>query len=213
MSKQISFVLIVLTAAVFLFSFSPPAEDDIRVVWDDGVIISVEHYRARNGMTPLRFCLGEMELHFRMDTAGRVTESGAAAGLDQPVFTLHWESGYLTVGEHRFPFVIAETGMLRTRLRLEQPYARLTMAVNGRQPGVTVTMGSTPLAVKHLRASVREVAPGVSEVVFEGASVLAYADFVYDGVTGQTAAVPHVPLQLNGGEPDGGPRVWSGGER
>jgi hypothetical protein len=145
--------------------------------------ISIEHYRAKNGKTPVCLYAGDLEITLRMDEKGHVR--GFFTPTSPPVFIIDLAANEIQVGNRRFPFSIPAQNPVRTRLRFphqQNSAAFITFKINRVLGQAEVLMGGTTLL--RLNVAFNEMTPGRYELIFKDPFVVTYTDFILESAAG-----------------------------
>jgi hypothetical protein len=176
-------------------AYDPPTRVDFTGSMDSFIVqmsrgnevgISIEHYRANNGMIPVCLYAGELEITLRMNAQGQV-RSYFAPESSPPVFIIDLAAHEIYTEKRRFPFSIQAQTPVRTRLRflhIQNTPAFIAFGISRSLGLAEVRMDGTALPLLRLNIALNETIPGRFELIFKDPFVTTYADFIFEPTAG-----------------------------
>ncbi|MCP5106947.1 MAG: hypothetical protein GY950_26420 [bacterium] len=177
MKKLLALLLIpVFFPGVLLPAVEPGAAGaprEIHMSWgNDCSGICIEHYKEKNGWTPVILFTPDLEIFFHMDKNGRVI--GDVNGMNIDLTTNGIRSG-----ESYFPFTVVERNPVRTRARFSDAKVRVTLKLDALPKQVEVFIGTGRLLSVPVGVTMETIAAGVYRLTVAGPSLLARSDLIY----------------------------------
>jgi len=157
------------------------------------IYLSFEHYKMKDGWTPVVLSVGEVDCLLWMDAFGRVSEwreiqdnAIAPLGFIDPL------NQTLGKGADLLYFDVYEQNPVRSRWRLS-PYGtpgQLTKRIRFHKHGIDFYIGSLWLPLRHVSCDFREVSPGLFRVQLIGIMPARHPRLIYEKAAGIIYSTP-----------------------